>query len=150
MKFNSKNHWVEEMTVGETVYIDFQELKHTTKGAPYIMADYNGNTIYANIGRWDETLFQEGHTYSMTCTKCEYNQNSKRYYLQYKFEDVIFAPTETTDEPLIESVNEFTPDIDIDANSMGNLEICRKILMKTRDEYNEKVQAIDFALERLR
>lgn len=89
MKYNKSNHWITEMEVGETIYIDFQELAHTMKGNPYIIAKHDDDVIYANIGRWDEQLFQAGHTYSMTCTKCQYNKNSNHNYLQYKFEEIL-------------------------------------------------------------
>lgn len=106
MKHNKNNHWVEEMTVGETIYIDFQELQYTHKGNPYIIAKHNNETIYANVGRWDEELFKAGHTYSMTCTKCDFNQNTKHNYLQYKFEEVLTGTTNTGKPRLVQDTVE--------------------------------------------
>ena len=99
MKQDQTTHWVTEMTVGETIYITFKELRHTQKGKPFIIAEHGNDIIYANVGRWDEDLFQEGHTYSMTCTKREYNEYSKHYYFQYKFEEIF--DTEPITVPLV-------------------------------------------------
>ncbi len=150
MKFNTKNHWVEEMAVGETVTIEFQELKHTTRGMPYISALYDGDIIYANIGRWDEDRFKEGHKYNMTCTKCEYNGKSQRYYLQYKFEDVSFTPStpeeeNVVEETLIETVQDY-----LETQQGGDLDKCKEILTEMKDKYQQRVQALEFALEILR
>lgn len=88
MKFNSGNHWVEDMEENETILITLESIEQTKAGNPYIIAKHDTDTIYANIARWDENKLHPGHNYKMTCTKKQYNQNSKRNYMYYSFDEV--------------------------------------------------------------
>lgn len=147
MKHNKSNHWIEEMEVGETIYIDFQELQYTHKGNPYIIAKHNGETIYANVGRWDEQLFQAGNTYSMTCTKCEYNPTTKHNYLQYKFEEVMIAKNNKP-QLVQDSLTDYleTTSVDDDPEYLHQYHV--ELLQELEARKVKELEAIRYAIRR--
>lgn len=151
MKFNHGNHWVEDMDEQETIYIDLESIEQTKAGNPYIIAKHENNTIYANIARWDEDKLQTGHTYAMTCTEKHYNENSKRNYLYYQFEEILdnqVIPGKITTQSTLADYDmeiEEIPEIDEECN-----QVAVEVLQKMRDEYERKLGAICYALEMLR
>jgi len=170
MKFNSGNHWVEDMDENETILITLESIEQTKAGNPYIIAKHDTDTIYANIARWDENKLQQGHNYKMTCTKKQYNQNSKRNYMYYSFDEVsathelseseiakMFgqSPTEKEKQVTLADYDYGFEGLDLEPTDEQQLSV--EVLERMRNDYEvelgeikQKISALNQVLETLR
>ena len=169
MKFNSGNHWVEDMDENETILITLESIEQTKAGNPYIIAKHDTDTIYANIARWDENKLQPGHNYKMTCTKKQYNQNSKRNYMYYSFDEISSrhelseseiakmygqSPTEKEKQVTLADYDYGFEGLDFEPTDEQQLSV--EVLESIRDDYErqlgeikQRLGAVNYALEKL-